>query len=265
MYVCKTKTMPAPNIPKSPAALVLTLAVAALALAFATARSSFGPDGKPTCDRRVLNTYLYVLTSATTLALLAFALLPLVATASWGWFLAAAAVDLVAALLVLLLPARQVALKHAALGVLLLASGFLYAGLVAVTAAPVLLTALLVTLLLFGLLTFVAYRFEHLLLASHGRVLSYAVIAAVLLYIVASFFAPPDSGIMLWIAGAVVVLVTASMAYRAKEIKQKECAPETAPPDYPRDALGVLIDLRVVFNLLTQILSGRRGRGIRGR
>jgi FtsH-binding integral membrane protein len=172
--------------------------------------------------------------------------------------LAAVVVDLVAVLLVLLLPARQVAAKHAALAALLLASGYLYALLVAYTQASVLRTALLVTLALFGLLTLFAYRFEHLLLASHGRVLSFAVVAAIVLYLLASVFAPPGSTLVLALAGIVVVLVTASMAYRAKEIKQKECAPETAPPDYPRDALGILIDLRVVFNLLTQLLGGRR-------
>lgn len=233
------------------------LAVLSLVLAILTYRSAF-KEGKPVCDRRVLNTYLYVFTMISMLFLFSVLFLPWVPVSFFA-LLALVVLEIASFLAILFLDGKLVLAKHIALAVWILTSGYLYALLVKYTNSNVLLYAIGAVLAIFVLLTAIAYRFEDWLLESHKRILYTITLVALIAYIIMIFVLPPRSHWLTLIAGALVLLITASVAYKAKDIKNKECN-STALPDYPKDAASILIDLRVLFNLIVQLLAGRRRR-----
>lgn len=235
--------------------------IASLVLIVLTYRSAFDPKTqKPTCDRRVLNTYLYVFSMIAVLALSTMAFLPLTEVPpSLALFFVLAIVEFAIFLGILLVNRRNVLVKNILLLVWTILAGYFYSLLVNYTDSSILVFALVAVLLIFAGLTWFAYQYEELLLKSHERILNYLILGAVVVYIVTSFFMPFNSTFMFLLSGFLVVLITASVAFKAKEIKNKECS-ELAPPDYPRDAATILIDLRVLFNLITNMTRSRRRR-----
>lgn len=233
--------------------------IASLVLLLLTYRSAFDPKTqKPICNRRVLNTYLYVFSMIAVLALSTMAFLPLTEVPpSLVLFILLAIVEFAAFVGILLVDARHVFIKNVLLLVWTILAGYFYSLLVNYTDSSILIFALVAVLLIFVVLTWFAYQFEELLLKSHERILNYLILGAVIVYIVTSLFMPFNSTFMFLLSGFLVVLITASVAFKAKEIKNKECS-EVAPPDYPRDAATILIDLRVLFNLITSMVRSRR-------
>ena len=251
---------------KAPLPVTLLLGISSLVLVFVTYRSTFDPKtGKPVCERRVLNTYLYVFTMIAMLGFFTAAFLPLIAAPknqSLGLLVTLILIELAAFLFVVFLNAKYVLWKHLFLALWIVLGGYFYALLVTYTESSILLYALLITFFLFGIMTWFAYQYESVLLDKHRTILYILIIIGLVTYILSSFFLSPQSTFLYVLAIVLVVLITASIAYKAKALKNKECDPVANPPDYPRDSLSILVDLRVIFDLLIQIFQ-RNGRGSR--
>jgi FtsH-binding integral membrane protein len=245
---------------------------AALIMTAITYRSAYDPIKKQlTCDRKILNTYLHLATMMLVMvgvAALSAKPMDWVYSTLSIWAIFALNVALLIASIVLLViltrtDPKEIRKKYSLLAAWLLVSGILFAHVFIVFPPDVLSIALAATLGFLLLLTLFAFAFPHLLLKAHNRVLNTIIIGALLVSIVLLFVVPRNSLAFIGIFCVLGVLMVASLAYDTKDIMDMPCS-ETHPPAYVDQSVTMLVNLRLLFQSILNILSGRRsGRGSR--
>lgn len=251
--------------------LLTSSLITGLVLTLITYTSSF-KDGRPTCDRKIVNTYLHLATLVVYVASLTLLFAPLATKTMakqpmvfFGITIAAAIAEFIALLVAYKANPRNLALKYGALAVFATMAGFLMSLFVLFVPADILVKALAATAVIMLLMTGVAYKYDHLLDRIDRTKIMWVLIGLMVASVAMAFFVPVTSyawDVLLGIGCLVFILL---VALKTKDIKDMPCSEET-PPDYVRYSMSIFISLRGVFENIAALLTrGRARRGGRAR
>ena len=227
-------------------------------------------DGKQVCDNYVLISYLYALFYITLTAYFTMmiflnmrhmikfldkqdfsfytylAILVVISLIYFGLFV-----------LTIALPKKFVSLKHI-LSLLVIFLGSIILAIIFFTYAPdAIFVALIMTIVLFVILTIIAWKFQDYISSKVNMVFLFAFLALVVIeFIVVLLF--PNS----IFASIIIFLVLLGLCYlllvkTKKMIENSKTCKDDMPPDYVREGLGLYLSFK---NLLIQILQLRSRR-----
>lgn len=245
--------------------------IVALVLTVITYKASFR-DGKPTCNNKVLNTYLHLFTYIVYISSLVLIGIPFVKKIAGKalftlpfmiGFLVLFLIELGALITALRADPRNLALKYGAAAVFILITSVFMALFCAFVPPSLIVFGLIATSVLVAILTGVAYKYPHLLQAPIRRILVYAFFAFFILEFIAMFLFPQTNSIFLGFSVIMVVLVSGMFMYKSKDVFTMPCSP-SQPPDYVSHSLRLLVSLQNIFVRLMDIRS-RLGLGRRRR
>lgn len=214
-------------------------------------------DGKPTCDRYILNTYLY---SFTYLFLLMYFVLlagkypDILGKLDMMRVFGVVFLNMGLFLTIVLLPAEQYELKHVLSILFVAASSLLLNWTFMFYGSKTVLSAVIMTIVLFTILTIIAFRFQDLI---SSKVTLVFVIVFILLVIAQTIIGMlyPSSLFEKIIVTVVLMLVCFLVLVKTKAmIEHKE---KCKAPDYVKESLGFIISFE---NILVQILHLKKNR-----
>lgn len=242
---------------------IILLGCAALIVAVITYKSAF-KDGVPTCDQYVLNTYLYLACSI----LLTCTLIPWIASSkslmagakavftSWVYFLLFVLVELLVVFGIVILPKSAWPFKHILLGLHVIMLAFTLALIYSLVGGSVMVYALGVTLLLFGAISAMAWKFQDQLPGQFTWSFIWLMIAVFVVELCIMVLFPQS-----WAATAATILVTLFVGYITMVHTKRmilNAAKCTEPADYVRESISFFIDIQNLFIRVLRLMSRRR-------
>lgn len=216
----------------------------------------------PTCDRYVLNVYLYTVTY---LVMMAWFVMVLVQN-NFGTSMNTAGligifVGYIALYFVILfVPKEMVALKHLLSVVYMALSAFVLHMVFAFFSLESVVFVAVMAVILFVILTVIAWRFQQMI----SQRLSLTVVVVFLLLVVAEFLVGmfyPSSMLEKVIITVVLLFICYFVLVKTKKMieNSKECEKEGGP-DYVEESLGFVVSIKNLFFRLLELLGKRRRR-----
>lgn len=222
-----------------------------VAMAIATYASAF-KDGKPTCDRYVLNTYMYAVTYMFTLAWFTAWLMghpKLLESIDLVKLLAIFLVYLASYFAVMFIPKDMVLLKHMCSVLWVAVSSVLLAAVFIFFQTKSIMTAVLLSAVLFVALTLFVFRFPERI-SSHVSWVFLVVFVVMIIaeFVVGMFY--PSSILEKAVILAVLMLICYIVLVRTKRIIEEGAS--CKQPDYPKESVGLVLSFE---NILLRVLE----------
>lgn len=243
---------------------IFLLGCAALLVAVITYRSAFNKDGVPTCDQYVLNTYLYLACSI----LLTCTLIPWIASSksmmsgmktvfsSIGYFILFVLVELLIVFGIVILPKSAWPFKHLLLALHVFMLALTMAIIYSLVGGSVMVYALGVTLLLFGAISAMAWKYQDKLPGHFTWSFIWLMIAVFVVEVIILMVFPQS-----WAATAATIAVTLFVGYITMVHTKRmilNAAKCTEPADYVRESISFFIDIQNMFIRILSLMSRRR-------
>lgn len=233
-------------------------------MAIATYASAFR-DGKPVCDRYVLNTYMYAVTYMFMLTWFTAWVMQhpkLLEKIDLIKLIAIFVVYIAAYLAVMFIPKDQALLKHMASVLYIAVSGVLLASVFMYFKSRSVMTAVLMSVVLFVALTLFVFRFPDKISSHVSWVFFMVFIIMIIAEFIVGMFYPStmlEKGIIL----AVLMLICYLVLVKTKRIiEHDESCVKDKGPDYPKESIGLVLSFQ---NILLRLLAifGKRKVGMR--
>lgn len=231
--------------------------VPVVAMAVATYASAF-KDGKPTCDRYVLNTYMYAVTYMFMLAWFTAWMMQhpkLLDKIDLVKLIAIFVVYLGAYFAVMFIPKDMVLLKHmvsvlwVAVSSVLLAAAFIY------FQTKSIMTAVLLSVVLFVALTLFVFRFPEKISSHVSWVfLVVFIVMAIAEFVVGMFY--PSSMLEKGVILIVLMLICYIVLVRTKRIIEDGAS--CKQPDYPKESVGLVLSFKNILLRVLEVFGKRK-------
>lgn len=243
--------------------VMLILLIISLILTYISAYK----NGKPVCDRYILNTYLYMTTS---LFLMMWMILMLAQTgiiAEWamtssGGTLIAAFIGIlvfyfVSLIAILKLPKEHLLLKHIAHVAFISVTSVLLLYIVYVFDIKAIVTAVVLTVVMFVALSIMAWKFQSYLKSTISLPFLILFVVVVIAELIIGLIYPSSM-----LEKVIITIVLAFVCYfvlikTKKVIENADACPNKETPDYVKDSIGFVISF---INMFIRILELKKGR-----
>lgn len=216
-------------------------------------------DGKPTCDKYILNTYMYSITYLLLLTyfVMLFAQYPkLIQDLNLLWFLFIALANIGLFFAIVYVSPQQYPLKHLLSLLYISSAGFLLSFVFALFGSKAVVYAAWVTVGLFILLSILAFRFQHMITSRVSLAMVVIFLIMILVELLVGMFYPSSR-----MEKAVILIVLMMVAYfvlvKTKRMIENKKTCET--PDYVRESIGFIVSIQNIFVRVLR-LGGRRRR-----
>jgi FtsH-binding integral membrane protein len=228
--------------------------VPVIAMAIATYASAF-KKGKPVCDRYTLNTYMYAVTYLFMLTWFTAWVMQypkLLEKMDLIKLIVIFVVYIAAYFAVMLIPKDQALLKHMASVLYIAVSGVLLASVFIYFQTKSIMTAVLMSVVLFVVLTLFVFKFPEKI-SSHVSWVFFMVFLVMIIaeFIVGMFY--PSSMLEKGIILVVLMLICYLVLVKTKRIIENEASClQDKGPDYPKESIGLVLSFQ---NILLRILA----------
>lgn len=236
----------------SPHALLVPMIASAI-VAYASAFEG----GKPTCDRYILNTYLYAVTYVFAffyVAIIVAGQPRILARMNFYTYIALIVANIASFLTILFVSPQRYVLKHFASAFYIVTAGGLFSIFLLIFGSKAVAHAAALSIALFAMLAIAAFKFQDWI---SSRV-SIVFIAIFVLMAIAEFvvgLAYPSSSLERVIVFAVLMLICYLVLVKTK--RMIENAEKCEHPDYVRESIGFIVSFQ---NIILRVLGLRRGR-----
>lgn len=231
-----------------------------ISIAIATYVSAF-KDGKPICDNYVLNTYMYAVTYLFMLTWFTAWIMQnpkLLEKIDLIKLIVIFVVYIAAYFAVMLIPKEQVLLKHMASVLYIAVSSIFLAGVFIYFKTQSIMTAVIMSLVLFLALSVVAWKFQDMISSRVSLVFIVVFFIMILAEFVIGIFYPSTM-----LEKAIIVIVLMFICYlvlvKTKNIieNQASCLQEKGP-DYPKESIGLVLSLQNILIRILQLFGKRK-------